>query len=61
MARDQGACSVSRRSLCRVSVGVLVAPGIGMAQISTVRRIGLPSGGPHVNSASKSTGPGPAR
>ena len=41
MARDPGAFSISRRSFCRASIGVLVAPGIATAQTSKVRRIGV--------------------
>ena len=41
MARDQGAYSISRRSFCWTLAGVLVAPGIAIAQASKVRRIGV--------------------
>jgi putative ABC transport system substrate-binding protein len=41
MARDQGTCS-TRRSFCRTFLGVLVAPGMAIAQASkAVRRIGV--------------------
>ena len=42
MARVQRAYSMSRRSFCRASVGVLIAPRIAIAQGTTVvRRIGV--------------------
>jgi len=41
MARDQGANSISRRSFCGTLAGVIVAPGIALAQDSKVRRIGI--------------------
>jgi putative tryptophan/tyrosine transport system substrate-binding protein len=42
MARDRQAYSVSRRSFCWALAGVLVAPGIAIAQASkSVRRIGV--------------------
>jgi putative ABC transport system substrate-binding protein len=46
MARDQRA--LSRRSFCWTLAGVLVAPGIAIAQASKVRRVGVlePSMGP---------------
>jgi putative ABC transport system substrate-binding protein len=40
MARDQGAYT-SRRSFCWTLAGVLVAPGIAIAQAARVRRIGV--------------------
>src|SRR5215470_17297652 len=46
MARAQGAHSISRRSFCWTLAGVLVAPGIAIAQDSkAVRRIGVLSPG----------------
>src|SRR5262249_1670809 len=50
MARDQQAYSISRRRLCWAFVGVLVAPGIAIAQASkVVRRIGvLDNGSPDI-------------
>jgi putative ABC transport system substrate-binding protein len=45
MAKVRGANSVSRRSFCRTLAGVLAAPGIAIAQASTVRRIGVLSPG----------------
>lgn len=48
MARDRGACSISRRSfagLCWASVGLFVAPVIAFAQPSkAIRRIGVLDG-----------------
>src|SRR5215831_13568764 len=44
MARDQGTYSASRRSFCCI-IGVLIAPGIAIAQASKVRRIGVLEGG----------------
>ncbi len=41
MARDRGADSVSRRRFCWTFVGVLIAPGIAVAQASKIRRIGV--------------------
>jgi putative ABC transport system substrate-binding protein len=41
MARDQGANSILRRSFCFTLAGVLVAPGIAIAQASKIRRIGV--------------------
>jgi len=41
MARDQGLYSGTRRSLCATLAGILVAPGIAIAQASKVRRIGV--------------------
>src|SRR5205823_13971301 len=41
MARDREAYSVSRRIFCWTLAGVLVAPGIAIAQTSKVRRIGV--------------------
>jgi ABC-type uncharacterized transport system substrate-binding protein len=41
MARDQGACSVSRRTFCWTFAGALVAPGIAIAQDPKVRRMGV--------------------
>jgi len=46
MARDQRAYSCSRRSFCWTLIGVLVAPGIAIAQTSKVRRIGVLESGP---------------
>ena len=48
MARDRVAHSMSRRSFCRASVGVLIAPGSALSQgMTQVRRIGvLQSGAP---------------
>ena len=44
MARDQRANSMSRRSFCSTFVGLLVAPGIAIAQASkVVRRIAVAS------------------
>src|SRR5262252_7712578 len=40
MARDQGSYSTSRRRFCWTLAGVLVAPGIAIAQAAKVRRIG---------------------
>lgn len=45
MARELRTCSMSRRSFCRTAAGVLVAPGIAIAQGSKVRRIGFLSSG----------------
>jgi len=41
MARDQGACSRSRRIFCRTVAGALVAPAIASAQASRVPRVGV--------------------
>jgi putative ABC transport system substrate-binding protein len=47
MARDQGTRSMSRRSFCWTLAGVLVAPGVAIAQASkVVRRIGVLEPGP---------------
>ena len=45
MARDQGAKSILRRSFCFTLAGVLVAPGIAVAQASKIPRIGVLSPG----------------
>ena len=45
MARDQGVYSTSRRSFCRASAVVLIAPSIAIAA-SKVRRIGILEPGP---------------
>jgi len=41
MARDQSAYLKPRRGFCRALAGVLIAPGIAIAQASKVRRIGV--------------------
>src|SRR5215472_5261147 len=46
MARDRAAYLISRRRFCWASVGLLIAPGIAIAQTSKVRRIGVLEPGP---------------
>jgi putative ABC transport system substrate-binding protein len=41
MARDRGAYSVSRRTFCWTLAGVLVTPGLAIAQTEKIRRIGI--------------------
>ena len=41
MARDQGDCSIARRSFCLALADVLVAPSIAIAQTEKARRIGI--------------------
>src|SRR5262245_48839786 len=41
MARDQGLYPTSRRSFCRASLSILIAPGIAPAQAQKIRRIGV--------------------